>query len=67
VAAGRNEETAVFVMITALLLGTVAGRWTTRLVMLHDPGDPDLPCPWCMAPTFEDDRDCPTCGHRFGR
>ncbi len=27
---------------------------------------PDLPCPWCNAPTQEDDRACPSCGQRFG-
>ncbi len=27
---------------------------------------PDLPCPWCYAPTGEEDRACPSCGQRFG-
>ena len=26
----------------------------------------DLPCPWCYAPTREEDRACPSCGQRFG-
>jgi hypothetical protein len=26
----------------------------------------DLPCPWCLGPTREDDRFCPNCGQRFG-
>jgi len=26
----------------------------------------DLPCPWCMAPTRENDDHCPACGQRFG-
>jgi len=28
--------------------------------------EPDLPCPWCLAPTREQDRRCPSCGQRFG-
>jgi hypothetical protein len=27
---------------------------------------PDLPCPWCEAPTIEEDPLCPSCGRRFG-
>ncbi len=27
---------------------------------------PDLPCPWCEAPTTEEDPLCPSCGRRFG-
>ena len=42
------------------------GRRSGRLVLLHDPIDPDLPCPWCRSQTFEDDSDCPSCGKRFG-
>lgn len=26
----------------------------------------DLPCPWCLAPTAENDQRCPSCGQRFG-
>lgn len=26
----------------------------------------DLPCPWCYAPTAEDDRRCRGCGRLFG-
>ena len=26
----------------------------------------DLPCPWCLTPTREDDRVCPGCGQTFG-
>jgi hypothetical protein len=28
--------------------------------------DADLPCPWCCAPTREDDRRCPSCHQPFG-
>ena len=38
---------------------------TTELVDdVLDAGD--LPCPWCLAPTAETDRRCPSCGQRFG-
>lgn len=26
----------------------------------------DLPCPWCLSPTSEEDDECPGCGQRFG-
>jgi hypothetical protein len=26
----------------------------------------DLPCPWCLSPTGEHDRSCPSCGRTFG-
>jgi hypothetical protein len=26
----------------------------------------DLPCPWCQAPTHEEDTACPSCAHPFG-
>jgi hypothetical protein len=56
----------VFAIFTALLLGTAASRLPSRLVMLHDPLNPDLPCPWCQSATYEDDHDCPSCGQHFG-
>jgi hypothetical protein len=48
------------------MLGMATNRLPSRIVMLHDPVDPDLPCPWCQAPTFEQDSSCPSCGQRFG-
>lgn len=36
------------------------------LVIPRDqPGD-DLPCPWCYAPTLEEDSRCSGCGRTFG-
>ncbi len=26
----------------------------------------DLPCPWCLAQTREEDPNCPACGQPFG-
>ena len=28
--------------------------------------DVDLPCPWCLAQTAEDDTECPSCDEPFG-
>jgi hypothetical protein len=56
----------VFSIFAALLLGTAASRMPSRIVMLHDPVNPDLPCPWCQGPTFEEDHNCPSCGQHFG-
>lgn len=32
----------------------------------RDEREDDLPCPWCYAPTSEDDRRCHGCGRLFG-
>ncbi|WKZ82778.1 MAG: hypothetical protein QY307_00555 [Acidimicrobiia bacterium] len=58
----------MLMLVSSLILGmsAVAGRWSSRLVMLHDAVNPDLPCPWCRTATIEDDSACPGCGHRFG-
>ncbi len=57
----------MFTLVTSLILGLAAsavGR-PSRLVMLHDPINPDLPCPWCRSATIEDDSACPGCGRNF--
>jgi hypothetical protein len=33
---------------------------------LRDDRGDDLPCPWCYAPTQEDDKRCSGCGRNFG-
>lgn len=38
----------------------------TLVVNLHDQREEDLPCPWCYAPTDENDRRCSGCGRSFG-
>lgn len=35
------------------------------LLVMSD-SENDLPCPWCLAPTDENDRRCPSCEQRFG-
>ncbi len=42
------------------------GPARTPLLPAEDGASPDLPCPWCLAPTREDDPSCPSCGQRFG-
>jgi hypothetical protein len=36
------------------------------VVSLRDEGREDLPCPWCYAPTDENDSRCRGCGRSFG-
>lgn len=36
------------------------------VVSVRDEREDDLPCPWCYAPTEEDDRRCSGCGRTFG-
>jgi hypothetical protein len=57
----------MFAILTTLIVGMAAvGGRAHRLVLLHDPIDPDLPCPWCRTSTFEDVSSCPGCGKQFG-
>lgn len=36
------------------------------VVSLRDDRSNDLPCPWCYAPTDENDSRCKGCGRSFG-
>lgn len=57
----------MFAIVISWLVGLAAATGRPhRLVLLHDPIDPDLPCPWCRTYTFEDDTACPGCGKEFG-
>lgn len=58
----------MFALVNSLILGLAAATFgrPSRLVMLHDPIHPDLPCPWCRTSTIEDDSACPGCGKQFG-
>lgn len=49
----------------------IRGQQTYRIdpslvVNLREGRGDDLPCPWCYAPTTEDDRRCSGCGRKFG-
>lgn len=37
-----------------------------RIVLARDERGDDLPCPWCYAPTNENDSHCRSCGREFG-
>lgn len=37
-----------------------------RVVSVMDDRGEDLPCPWCYAPTNENDSRCSGCGRHFG-
>lgn len=39
---------------------------TGLVVPVRDERGEDLPCPWCYAPTDEDDTRCGGCGRAFG-
>ena len=60
------EAVIVVSLFVALLMAGGRGQEEpgTDVATLELNGD--LPCPWCLAPTREDDRYCPTCGQRFG-
>ena len=58
-------------LLVALLAGVtiVVGRLRDREggdVDLADRAFVDLPCPWCEAPTDENDEACPACAQPFG-
>ncbi|MEN8233907.1 MAG: hypothetical protein ABFR89_03155 [Actinomycetota bacterium] len=54
VAVGRSSHPALTANVAALQ------------VLAPEETSTDLPCPWCLAQTREDDRSCPTCGQPFG-
>ena len=55
VAVGTSSRAAAPVPVTELQ--PVLGKEEPRA---------DLPCPWCLAQTHEDDSGCPSCGQPFG-
>jgi hypothetical protein len=62
-----EERDRMLALLSLTMLGmAAAGGGGSRLVRLHDPMHPDLPCPWCRTQTSEEDTACVGCGHRFG-
>lgn len=45
--------------------GNVRFKFDPRLAVADERGE-DLPCPWCYAPTQEQDNRCGGCGRHFG-
>jgi hypothetical protein len=60
---------AVLVTVAVVAIGgrslNAAGSMASQDFVLLDESS-DLPCPWCHAQTREGDRQCATCGQRFG-
>jgi hypothetical protein len=63
-------ETLLAVTATGGLVALARGRRrdapATVLQLTVDPGDDDLPCPWCFTATNADDARCPGCARKFG-
>ncbi len=59
---------ALFVTVALLALGSKRAVADNSGGFRHAAIDEssDLPCPWCQSATRESDRNCPTCGQRFG-
>ena len=63
---------SVFIAVAFVAVGTSSRTTAPAPVMelqtLYSKGEPlaDLPCPWCLAQTHENDSGCPSCGQPFG-
>jgi hypothetical protein len=63
---------SVFIAVAFVAVGTSSRSATAapavELQPLYSKEEPlaDLPCPWCLAPTHENDIGCPSCGQPFG-
>jgi hypothetical protein len=63
---------SVFIAVAFVAVGTsshsAASLPVTELQPVLEKEEPlaDLPCPWCLAQTHEDDSGCPSCGQPFG-
>ncbi|MEA2022879.1 MAG: hypothetical protein U9N79_01165 [Actinomycetota bacterium] len=63
---------SVFIAVAFVAVGTtsrpVMSASVTEVLPLGvtEESFTDLPCPWCLAQTREDDPNCPSCGQPFG-
>ncbi len=65
---------SVFIAVAFVAVGTSSRMAAPSSVMEVTPlletdrGEvlSDLPCPWCLAQTNENDSGCPSCGQPFG-
>ena len=63
---------SVFIAVAFVAVGTssrsTASAPVTELQTVRGSEEPlaDLPCPWCLAQTHENDSGCPSCGQPFG-
>lgn len=59
--------TGLIVLAKGVIRGNEKFEIDPRLVVpVRDERGDDLPCPWCYAPTEEDDSRCRGCGRHFG-
>jgi hypothetical protein len=63
-AIGAVLVTVAVVAIGGRSMNTAGSMASQDFVLLEESSD--LPCPWCHAQTREGDRQCGTCGQRFG-
>lgn len=59
-------ETVIVVSLFAALLLAGSANSEPALDLRVADTTTDLPCPWCLAPTREDDSECSACGQEFG-
>jgi len=63
---------SVFIAVAFVAVGTSSRASTATPVMeiqsvfSTEEAIADLPCPWCLAQTREDDAACASCGQPFG-
>ncbi len=63
---------SVFIAVALVAVGTSsrpmmsASASTVLPVPGMEEAVTDLPCPWCLAQTREQDPNCPSCGQPFG-
>jgi len=63
---------SVFIAVAFVAVGTSSRSTTVTPVMelqpvyIKEEPPADLPCPWCLAQTHENDSGCPSCGQPFG-
>ncbi len=63
---------SVFIAVAFVAVGAssrpmMSARTATILPVLGtEEALTDLPCPWCLAQTREQDPNCPSCGQPFG-
>ena len=63
---GTTERTSLFTMAKGLKASPRYRVDPSLIVTSRDERGDDLPCPWCYAPTLEEDRRCSGCGRTFG-
>lgn len=61
-----TATTGLFALARGLRGNERFGADPSLVAMSRDERSDDLPCPWCYAPTGEQDSRCSGCGRKFG-